>query len=108
MSVSVFWLDDALADLDRNLDYIEQESPRGALAMAFAIRKGADVLLSEHPKAGRIGRRRGTRELVVSGTPFILIYRVRARPAQVDILRVLHGKQKWPREANRRMHDGTF
>jgi len=52
--------------------------------------------LSEHPEAGRSGRRRGTRELVISGTPFILIYRVRARPARVEILRVLHGKQKWP------------
>lgn len=96
MSVPVVWLDDALADLDRNLDYIERESPRGALSVALAIRKGADVLLSEYPKAGRLGRGRGTRELVISGTPFILIYRVRARPAQVEILRVMHGKQKWP------------
>lgn len=96
MSVQVVWLDEAISDLDRNLDYIEQESPRGALTVALAIRRGADVLLSDHPKAGRVGRRRGTRELVVSGTPFILIYRVRAGPAQVEILRVLHGKQKWP------------
>ena len=96
MSVAVVWLDDARADLDRNLDYIEQESPRGALSVALAIRKGADVLLSEYPEAGRSGRRRGTRELVISGTPFILIYRVRTRPARVEILRVLHGKQKWP------------
>ena len=74
MSVAVVWLDDARADLDRNLDHIEQESPRGALSVALAIRKGADLLLSEYPEAGRSGRRRGTRELVISGTPFILIY----------------------------------
>lgn len=96
MSVPVVWLRSAAADLDRILDYIEQESPQGALAMALAIRQGADVLLSDHPQAGRVGRRRGTRELVIASTPFIVVYRIRARPPQVEILRVLHGKQKWP------------
>jgi toxin ParE1/3/4 len=36
----------------------------------------------------------GTRELVVTGTPFIVVYRVEA--ATVVILRVLHGAQRWP------------
>ena len=92
----MLWLDEALADLHRNLDYIEQESPQGALAMASAIRHGPEALLSEYPKAGRAGRRRGTRELVIASTPFIVVYRVRGRPPQVEIIRVLHGKQKWP------------
>ena len=96
MSVPVVWLDSAVADLDRILDFIEQESPQGALAMALAIRRGADALLSDYPAAGRTGRRRGTRELVIASTPFIVVYRVRARGAQVEILRVLHGKQQWP------------
>ena len=96
MSVSVVWLDLAAADLDRILDFIEQESPQGALAMALAIRWGADVLLSDYPAAGRIGRRRGTRELIIASTPFIVVYRVRARGARIEILRVLHGKQQWP------------
>lgn len=91
MSIPIVWLEAAEADLERILDYIEQESHQGALAMALALRKEADVLLSDHPKAGRTGRRRGTRELVVAGTPFILVYRV--RPSRVEILRVLHGKQ---------------
>jgi toxin ParE1/3/4 len=96
VSVPVVWLDEALADLDRNLDYIEQESPQGALTMVLAIRLGADVLLREFPNAGRAGRRRGTRELVIASTPFIVVYRARVRPSRVEILRVLHGKQKWP------------
>jgi toxin ParE1/3/4 len=96
LSVPVVWLDSAAADLDRILDYIEQESPQGALAMALDVRQGADVLLSEYPKAGRAGRRRGTRELVIASTPFIVVYRVRQKPVRVEIIRVLHGAQKWP------------
>jgi toxin ParE1/3/4 len=37
---------------------------------------------------GRPGRVPFTRELVVAGTPFVVIYRVRA---DVEIVRVLHG-----------------
>jgi hypothetical protein len=40
LSVSVVWQDEADADLDRILDNIEKESPRGALTMALAIRHG--------------------------------------------------------------------
>jgi len=96
LSTSVVWKDRAVADFRQALDFIERESPRGALGMALAIRKGADLLLREHPKAGRSGRRTGTRELVVAGTPFVLVYRIRARSSRIEILRVLHGKQKWP------------
>jgi toxin ParE1/3/4 len=96
LSVPVLWLQDADDDLDIILDHIEKESPRGALTTALAIRKGADALLSEHPKIGRRGRAAGTRELVIARTPFIVVYRVRAKPQQVEIIRVLHGAQKWP------------
>jgi toxin ParE1/3/4 len=96
LSVPVVWLRQAEATLDAILDRIELESPSGALTMALAIRRGADVLLSDHPKAGRAGRWRGTRELVIPRTPFVVIYQVRRKPARVEILRVLHGKQKWP------------
>ena len=34
------------------------------------------------------------RELVVSGGPFIVAYRVGAD--QIEILRVLHGARRWP------------
>jgi len=40
------------------------------------------------------GRVAGTRELVVVGTPYIVVYRI--EPAAVVILRVLHGAQRWP------------
>ncbi len=50
--------------------------------------------LANHPALGRPGRVSGTRELVVSGTPYIVPYRVRGET--VEILRVQHAARKWP------------
>ena len=50
--------------------------------------------LARHPALGRTGRVSGTRELVVSGTPYIVPYRVRGRTG--EILRVFHSARKWP------------
>ncbi len=43
---------------------------------------------------GRVGRQRSTRELVISRTPFIVIYRI--MNGRIEILRLLHGAQQWP------------
>jgi toxin ParE1/3/4 len=45
--------------------------------------------LASHPALGRLGRVPGTRELVISGTPYIVPYRVRSDT--VEVLRVFHG-----------------
>ncbi|WP_428378126.1 type II toxin-antitoxin system RelE/ParE family toxin [Lichenicoccus sp.] len=50
--------------------------------------------MEQHPQIGRAGRIVGTRELVVSGTPYILVYFVADEAVQV--LRVLHSSQQWP------------
>jgi toxin ParE1/3/4 len=44
---------------------------------------------------GRAGRVAGSRELVVTGTPFVVAYRLKAESLQ--ILAVLHAARKWPR-----------
>jgi toxin ParE1/3/4 len=62
--------------------------------MARQISDTVETLLSENPEIGRPGRVRDTRELVVARTPFIVAYRI--RPAVVEIVRVLHGAQRWP------------
>jgi toxin ParE1/3/4 len=38
----------------------------------------------------------GTRELVVSGTPYIVVYRVMGKV--ITVLRVLHGARQWPQQ----------
>jgi toxin ParE1/3/4 len=46
------------------------------------------------PHSGRIGRVAGTREIAVSGTPYLVAYRIVERT--IHVLAVLHGAQDWP------------
>lgn len=89
------WLASARANRTHAIAYIALENPRAALDQLDEIERQTDRLI-EYPEMGRIGRMRGTRELVVNRTPFIIVYRVRPRVKRVEILRLLHGSQKWP------------
>ena len=88
------WLRTALRNLQQEAEYIAQEDP--AAAQRVVGRVGDAVrLLEDHPSMGRAGRVPGTRELVVSGTPYIVPYRVRGQ--EIEMLRVYHGARKWPK-----------
>ena len=90
---SLNWTPSALEDLDAAAVYIAQDNPRAAVSMAGHVLESVEYLAA-YPNLGRVGRVRGTRELVVSGTPFVVVYRVRLDIVQV--LRVLHHARKWP------------
>jgi toxin ParE1/3/4 len=83
----------ALADLDELMNYIAKDNPEAANEVARKIWRTTQML-SNHPAIGRVGRVPGTRELVISGTPYIVPYRVIFD--EVQILRVLHAARKWP------------
>ena len=51
-------------------------------------------LLAARLHIGRSGRVIGTRELVVSGTPYVIPYRV--KEDRLEWIAVFHGKQRWP------------
>jgi toxin ParE1/3/4 len=51
-------------------------------------------LLADQPSLGRPGRVAGTRELVISGLPYIVVYA--EQDGIVVILRVMHTSLKWP------------
>ena len=74
--------------------HIGRDSPKAAIVVLSSIRRALRGQLCESPLSGRDGRVSGTRELVVPGLPYIVAYRVTASSAQ--ILRVLHGTQRWP------------
>ncbi|HET7205593.1 MAG TPA: type II toxin-antitoxin system RelE/ParE family toxin [Terriglobales bacterium] len=57
-------------------------------------------MLQIQPYIGRKGRVPGTRELVVSGTPFVLPYRLRRQAGEIEILAVLHGARRWPQPSD--------
>ena len=50
--------------------------------------------LQIYPEIGRKGRVKGTRELVISQTPLIVIYRIKPKTKHIEILRILHHAQK--------------
>lgn len=87
------WTPGALRDLDDAGNYVAQDNLQAAEGMAQRIQEAVEYL-EKHPALGRSGRLHGTRELVVSGTPLIVVYRVRLDLIQV--LRVLHHARKWP------------
>lgn len=90
------WTDLATADLDDIEHHITQDnSPRVAIDVVINILDTTELMLSEHPTAGRLGRVKETRELVIDGIPFIVVYRMLER-AEIQILRVLHDAQQWP------------
>lgn len=83
------------ATRDAQLRHIARDDPHAAVAQGDRIMAALDHL-PQHPEMGRAGRVKGTRELVVGGTPFIVIYRVKPKVQRVEVLRVLHGAQQWP------------
>ena len=52
--------------------------------------------LARFPMLGRPGRISGTRELVISKTPFIAAYTV--QKTRIVVLAIYHGAQRWPQE----------
>lgn len=91
--MKIKWVRLALKDIDDAGEFIVQDNQEAAKRIVKRI-WDATQLLADHPYAGRAGRVPGTRELVITGTPFITAYRV--VEDTVQILRVLHGKRKWP------------
>jgi len=91
------WTGDALADFEHISKWIESER---TLSLANRICRRvyeAVQALRRQPSLGRAGRVAGTGELVVTGTPWIAVYRVKSDTIQV--LRILHGAQDWPPSA---------
>ena len=83
----------ALSDLEQTRAYIARDRPKAAEAVVERIRQAINGL-SQFPQQGRVGRVKGTRELVVPGTPFVVPYRI--ADERIDILAVMHGARAWP------------
>jgi toxin ParE1/3/4 len=87
------WAVRAQRDIAAIIVYVSKHNPIAALDQVRRIERQGG-LLAEYPDLGRPGRRPSTRELVVPDTPYLLIYRPHSDV--VDILRVIHGAQRWP------------
>ena len=86
--IQVRWTELAAQDLEQISEYIRRDRPDAATAVARALFEAADSL-SFMPGRGRVGRIPGTRELIVSGLPYIVVYRLTS--TMIQILRIYHG-----------------
>lgn len=93
--MKIRWSIVALQQLDELQDYIAEDDPLAAYEVVTKIFDRVENDLPAHPQIGRVGEHYpDTRELVISDTPFIVVYQFHGE--LIEILRVRHGSQLWP------------
>lgn len=80
----------ALRELEAIERYIAEDSPAAAARLIANIERKISRL-AEHPLSAPAGPHPGTRCLVVTGSPYLVIYAVRS--SHIIILGVLHAGQ---------------
>ncbi len=93
--LKILWLEKAVVDLEEAYEFILLDNPPAAAGEVAKVLKAVE-LLSDNPAMGRPGRVPKTRELVVPGTPYLIIYRV--KNDRLEVLRVFHGARQWPKK----------
>ncbi|MBV8772704.1 MAG: type II toxin-antitoxin system RelE/ParE family toxin [Deltaproteobacteria bacterium] len=87
------WTQAALDDFKIISHRIEQERNLATANRVCRHIYDAIQILRRHPHSGRPGMEEGTRELVISQSPYLAAYRVIDSEA-VQILRIWHGAQE--------------
>jgi addiction module RelE/StbE family toxin len=91
--VRLRWTRRALRRLDEIGAYVSDHNPPAAARVIRRIVEQTETL-RQHPRMGRHGRVAATFELIVTGTPYIVAYRLGSD--EIQILTVLHAAQAWP------------
>ncbi|MGA8538650.1 MAG: type II toxin-antitoxin system RelE/ParE family toxin [Terriglobales bacterium] len=91
---AIEWTEQAARQLEQAKDFIvlsngEDIADRITTRIVSSVQQ-----LAAFPLAGRSGRVRGTRELVISNTPFIAAYTIHRD--RIVGLALYHGAQQWP------------
>jgi toxin ParE1/3/4 len=92
--MKLLWTELARADLAALHEHIPVDNAVAADQMLNRILLLAETQLSRMLNSGRLGRVPNTRELVVTGSPYFLPYRIAGEA--IHILRVIHGARRWP------------
>ena len=87
------WTEEAANDLERIADYLRRHAPDRAPNLIRRVYDAPSTLLTL-PDRGRPGKKDGTRELVLTPLPYLVVYTV--RDEVVFVVRILHGAQQWP------------
>ena len=87
------WTSVALQDLRHLYEYIAEDNPSAASSMVNRIQESTQRL-KKHPQMGRSGRVQGTRELIIAGSPYIVVYVL--SDSEIQIVAVIHSAMRWP------------
>ena len=87
------WTRIALQDLRHLHEYISEDNPLAASRMVARI-QDATQRLKKHPHMGRSWRVQGTRELVIAGSPYTVVYIL--GDSEIQIVAVIHSAVRWP------------
>ena len=92
--ITVGWSEPATIHLEAAWAFIARDNPAAADDLVKRILDASDAL-GRYPLMGRAGQVRGTRELVILSTPFILVYRIEQQ-REIAVLALFHGARQWP------------
>ena len=84
------WTRAALDQLDEQIEYVAAKRLADPGRVGERIERALD-LIRAHPRIGTPGRRAGTREWPIKGSPLTLIYRIER--TRILILAVMHRRQ---------------
>lgn len=87
------WTRLALQDLRYLHEYIADDNPPAASRMVTRIQEAAERL-KNYPQMGRPGRVQGTRELVIAGSSYVVVYIL--GDSEIQIAAIIHSAMRWP------------
>lgn len=88
--IEIVWSPLALARLQEIRAFVALDKPGAAERLATRIVSIVEALRT-HPYLGRVGAEPGIRELIIGGTPYSILYRVRSR--RLIISTITHASQ---------------
>lgn len=91
MPVEIVWSPLARDRLEEIHAYVALDNPAAAERLATRIVAVVEALRL-HPHLGRAGAEPGIRELVIGGTPYIILYQLRGK--RVTINTIWHAAQR--------------
>jgi len=89
--IEIAWSPLSLARLQEIRAYVALDSPAAAERLATRIIAVVEALRN-HPHLGRTGIEQGIRELIIGGTPYSVLYRVKGK--RVTINTIWHSAQQ--------------
>lgn len=89
--MEIVWSPLARARLREIRAFVALDKPEAAKRLITRIMAVVEAL-KQHPHLGRVGIEPGIRELVIGGTPYIVLYRIRGR--QIVLSTIWHGAQR--------------